>query len=205
MESSIPFRKRLFTRIRKPLLPLVRSKKTASYFTITFSLFCLSFFGLFAIRPTIITAISLMKSVTDLKRLNIQYENKISSIVRAQVEYEQIRDSLSFVSAALPETALFHQLASALENFATRSNITINQLQIDSVPISKISSPQAVLQKFGFSLIALGDYPSLSSYLNHLVNWKRIVRINSLEFATEGSTSSGTLRLTLKGTGFYEP
>lgn len=201
--QTTPLHHHFMTRIRRPF-PLIHNKKAASYFTITFSLFCLSFFGLFAIRPTIITAISLIKSVSDLKRLKVQYENKISSIVRAQVEYEQIRDNLPFISAALPEKASFHELASALERFANRSNVSINQLQIDSVPVSKISATPA-LQRFGFSLIALGDYPSLSSYLQHIINWKRITTINSLEFAQEGSTVSGTLRLTLKGTSFYEP
>src|SRR3989344_4680870 len=105
--------------------PILKNKKTTSYFTITLSLLSLSFFGLFAIRPTLITAVSLIKSVSELKNLNIDYENKIGSIVKAQSEYEQIRDNLPYLQSALPSNALFHKLAKALEIFADRSNISL--------------------------------------------------------------------------------
>lgn len=198
------FRHRLIHRTYQRFSPLIKSKKTASYFTITFSLFSLSFFGLFAIRPTLITAVTLNKSVNDLKKLNIEFENKISNIIRAQAEYEQIRDNLPLVDQALPSLSSFQKLARALEIFASNSNLNINQLQIDNVPVSRLDKP-GVLQKYGFSLIGTGDYPSISSYLSHLINWRRIITLSSLEFVREESTASGNLRVSIKGIAYYEP
>lgn len=195
---------RFITRTYQRFSPFIKSKKTASYFTITFSLLTLSFFGLFAIRPTLITAVSLTKSVSDLKKLNLDYENKISNIIRAQAEYEQIRDGLPLLNIALPKLASFHKLTQALEKFAQNSNIVINQLQIDNVPVS-ITKTIGSTQKFGFSLIAAGDYPSISSYLQHLINWERIATLSSLELTQEGSTTSGNLRVSIKGAVYYEP
>src|SRR3972149_7490430 len=85
---------------RKRFKPVLKNAKVASYFTITLSLFSMSFFGLFAIRPTLITAISLIKEVNDLKSLSLDYENKISNIILAQSEYERIRESLLNIEAA---------------------------------------------------------------------------------------------------------
>lgn len=198
------FRHGLIHRTYQRFSPLIKNKKTASYFTITFSLFSLSFFGLFAIRPTLITAVTLNKSVADLKNLNIEYENKISNIIRAQAEYEQIRDNLALIDQALPSFASFHKLARALELFAQSSNLTINQLQIDNVPISKVDKP-GVMQKYGFSLIGSGNYSSISDYLQHIINWKRIVTLDSLDFVREESTQSGNLRISIKGAAYYEP
>src|SRR3990170_4743668 len=95
------------SRINKKLAPTFKNKKTVSYFTISLSLFSLSFFGLFAIRPTLITAVSLIKEVNNLKTLNLQYENKISDIIRAQAEYEKVRDKINLVNIALPQTSEF--------------------------------------------------------------------------------------------------
>lgn len=182
----------------------MRNKKTASYFTITLSLFSLSFFGLFAIRPTLMTAISLVKSVNDLQKLNADYENKISSIVRAQSEYEKIRDSYSLMMTALPANASFSKLSLAIEKFAQKENVEISQLQIDSAPISNLP-PSSKILSFNFHFIGSGDYPSISLFLSHLLNWKRIVAINSMELSQSGSTFSSSLRITFKGTAFYEP
>lgn len=182
----------------------IRNKKTASYFILSFTLISLSFFGIFAIRPTLITATSLIKSVADSKRLNMEYENKIGSLIRAQSEYEQIRDDLPLIEAALPTNAGFNKLAKAIEKYAQQEDVTITQLQIDRVPISTPSS-NLKLNKYGFSFIGTGNYSSLTLLLTHITNWKRIANINSVDFNQDISTSSGIIRLSLKGETYYGP
>ncbi len=202
--TSILKRLYLNNRINKISFHFLKHKKTIPYFTLTLSLLSLSFFGIFAIRPTLKTAITLVKSVSDLKKINIEYENKIGNVIRAQSEYEKIRGDLPLVNIALPKEASFNKLALALEKFATNSGITINQLQIDRVPISNQNSDNK-LNKYGFNLIFSGDYFSMSSYLQHLTNWQRIVSIDSIEISQEGSTISGNLKINLKGSAYYEP
>lgn len=188
----------------KRLTPLIGSKKTASYFTLTLSLFTLSFFGIFAIRPTLITAISLIKKVSDLRKLYTDYENKIGNLIRAQGEYEKIREELPLIDAALPSNSSFSGLAKTIEKFAAQENFTINQFQIDPVPISNPPS-SGKLYDYEFTLVGSGRYSSLSSFLSHLTNWKRIVNIKSLEFTQAGGTASGQIRLSLKASTYYEP
>ncbi len=194
----------LVNKAYKKITPFMESKKTASYFSLTLSLFTLSFFGLFAVRPTLITAISLTKQVSDLRILYLNYENKIGSLIRAQGEYEQIRNDVHLIDETLPENPAFSKLAKTVEKFAKQENFIINQFQIDPLPIS-MTQPKGKLYEYGFTLVGNGKYSSISSFLNHIVNWKRIVNIKSLEFAQTGGTSSATLRLSLKATTYYEP
>jgi hypothetical protein len=163
-----------FKRVKKSVSPIVKSEKTQIYFTITLSLFTLSFFGLFAIRPTLMTAISLIKSVSILKQLNVKYENKISSIIKTQAEYEKARNDLYLIDIALPNNAFFSKLAVNLENIANESGVTIQQMQINNSSISD-TPPSDKPLPLGFALITTGDYFSVMSYIKHLVNWKRIV------------------------------
>lgn len=183
---------------------ITKSKRSASYLTLTLSFISLSFFGLFAIRPTLITAISLFKGVGDLQKLNLEYENKIGNLIKAQSEYEQIRGDLLLVDAAIPTNASFSKLAMSIENFAQRENLIINQMQIDSVSISQLQST-GKLYDFGFNLIGTGKYNAVTAFIAHLLNWKRIININSLELTQEGATTSGTLRMSLKAAAYYEP
>lgn len=204
--NTIPFQFAQLRKAYKKLYPRIdiKNKKTASYFALTFTLITLSFFGIFAIRPTLTTATSLTKSVEDLKKINEEYGNKIDSFIRAQTEYEKIRDDLFLIDAALPNNANFSKLLKTIERFADQENVSIAQLQIDSVPISTPSSTSK-LERYGFGMVASGEYSPLTSFLSHLLNWRRIVTVRSLDFVQEGSTTSGTLRLTLKGTLYYEP
>lgn len=193
----------VITKAYKQFSPVIKSKKTASYFTITLSLFSLSFFGLFAIRPTLITATTLIKNVVDLKKLNLDYENKISSIIRAQSEYEQIRYDLPLIDKALPSSSQFNKLAVSVEKFAKQENINLIQFQIDPVPISKPKISNK-LQSFDFSLNGNGTYSSVSLFLQHLLNWQRLATINTLEMSKEGNAAEELIRITIKGTLYYE-
>lgn len=194
----------IVSKVYKRITPIIGSKKTASYFALTLSLFTLSFFGLFAIRPTLITAISLTKKVADLRKLYVDYENKISSLIKAQGEYEQIRNDIPLIGKALPANPSSGKLAQAVEKFAARENFVISQFQIDPVPIS-IPAPSGKLYDYNFVLVGIGKYPAISAFLNHLVNWQRIVNIKSLEFTQTGGTSSANLRVSIKAATFYEP
>ncbi|MCL4339069.1 type 4a pilus biogenesis protein PilO [Patescibacteria group bacterium] len=185
-------------------MPIIKSKKSKSYLTLTLTFISLSIFGLFAIRPTLITAISLYKDVGDLQALNIQYENKIGSLIRAQSSYEQIRDDLPLIDAAIPTNTDFSKLARSIENFANKENLIINQMQIDNVSISHLPSTGR-LSNYGFNMIATGDFNSITNFLTHLINWRRIVNISSLELSHEGGTQSANLRMQIRAITYYEP
>lgn len=204
--KAIPFQYAQFQQAYKKFQRKIdlKNKKTASYFTITFTFIVLSFFGIFAIKPTLTTATSLIKNVDDLKKINIDYENKISSLIAAQAEYEKIRDDLPLIESAMPNNANFSKLAKTLERFAYQENIYISQLQIDSVPISTPSSKNK-MEQYGFGIVVSGEYSSLTSFISHLINWRRIVTIKTLDFTQEGGTASAAIRLTLKGITYYEP
>lgn len=183
---------------------MVKEKKMASYLTLTLTFVTLSFFGLFAIRPTLITAISLTKSVSELANLEGQYENKIGDIIRAQGEYEKIRDSVPLIDAALPTTPSFDALSQGLERLAQKNAIAIIQIQIDTVPLSKTPFT-GILKQYNFTVSGHGTYLTINNYLQDLLKWKRIVTVSGLNIARDEATSSGSLKVSIKGTTYYEP
>ncbi|MBI2617444.1 type 4a pilus biogenesis protein PilO [Candidatus Gottesmanbacteria bacterium] len=202
--KQLNFHQPLLRNTYKRFSPLITNRKTASYLTLTLTLLSLSFFGIFAVRPTLITAVSLFRSVSDLKQLNTEYEQKIGDIIRAQAEYEKILNDIPVINGSLPQNPAFSQVAGNIEKFASREGFTITQLQIDNVPISTPSSTNRI-SEFGFRVIGTGDYQTVMAFFSHLLNWRRIVSINSFDMTPEGSTNSGTLRLSLRALTYYEP
>ena len=85
--------------------PFIADKKKNTYLTAILSLLTMSFFGVFAIKPTITTAVSLTRDIGDLQALNEQYEQKITTIIKGQSEYEKIRDDIPLINMTLPTTS----------------------------------------------------------------------------------------------------
>src|SRR3989344_2419427 len=112
------FKNSLLAKTHLRIKPVLKNSKSASYFTITLSLFLLSLFGLFAIRPTLITAVTLIKEVKDLGNMSLDYENKISNSITAQAEYEKIRASIPLIDEAIPAYSEFPQFIKVMEDKA---------------------------------------------------------------------------------------
>lgn len=186
--------------------PYWESKKNVTYFTAFLSIFTIAFFGVFAIRPTLITAISLNKEINDFRALNDQYDTKISSIVKAQSEYEKIRDDISLFYETLPGSPQFTTLIMKEENIASSSAMQLDSLQMDPLPISRIQNIQnkGNLVTFNFSMKLAGNYTDAYTYINHLLKSQRLVSISDITLSQSTGTSSGDINIMLTAQSYYE-
>lgn len=185
------------------LKPFLESKKNATYFAAILSLLTLSFFGIFAIKPTLSTAVGLIKEIQDLKELNSKYEDKITSIVRAQSEYEKIRDDIPLFIETLPFTPDFTRLIKSQEALSTSSSISMDKLTLDGMPISQ-TKITGKLTTFNFSLSLNGDYNNFYSYISHFLKAQRLSSIDDIDLNQEQATTGGKLSVVVKAKSYYE-
>ncbi len=198
---------KLNTEVKDNLLrlkPYIANKTKNTYLTVILSLLTMSFFGLFAIKPTLSTAVSLNRDIQDLRVLNEQYEEKITTIIKGQSEYEKIRDDIPLIYASVPETAEFSKLIIREENIASTSGITLDSLQIDPVPISK-SKDEGNVISFGFSVSGSGDYNGAYGLLLHNLNALRLVNVDQVSMEQEGASDGGQIKINLRAKSYYEP
>lgn len=180
------------------------SEKNSSYLMAILSFATLSFFGVFAIRPTILTAFTLHKDIQDLRVLNQRYENKITDVVRAQSEYEQIRDDIPLIYETLPKTPRFPQLIKTLETIATSSSLRIETLQMDPQPIAPIVDKKG-LTDFNVQLKLSGSYQNAYTFLNTLLSNQRLVSIKTMDLTQGEGTDSAQLTIDFSLGSYYEP
>ncbi|MBI4067385.1 type 4a pilus biogenesis protein PilO, partial [Candidatus Gottesmanbacteria bacterium] len=163
----------------------------------------LSFFGLFAIKPTLTTAVKLNREIQELRDLNAKYEEKITNIVKAQSAYENIREDIPLFFMTLPDNPEFTSLIMTHEKIATASNMSLEQMALDPVPISK-EKRTGVLNSFDINLLLSGNYIDLSSFLDHFLKSQRLVSIDQLNLDQKNSTADGILRTQIKSKSYYE-
>ena len=211
-----------YNRYYKNLQPLLKSKKTQAYFMVVLSLLTISFFGLFAIRPTIKTIAALQRQITDRSYLNTKLEEKINALINAQEEYTRVQSSLPLIYSLLPEKAEFPSLLRRLELLVDEKNATISGIQFDPIILYGDTRPARPLPptetKSGetatstiqtspifFTLTLSGDYENLVELLDQLTQLERLVTINSVSLTNSQKTGNARLVLGIQSRAYYYP
>jgi len=141
------------------------------------SLFTMSFFGLFALRPTLVTIATLNRQIKDSREIDRRLTEKLNVLVQAQAEYEVIAPFLSKINQAIPEYPEYTELLADLEEIREASGSAVSKLGIGTVEI-KSSIPGQV----DLAVASEGGYLSLEDFINLLLTNERLLTINSLGF-----------------------
>ena len=171
--------------------------------TLVFTITALSFFGLFAINPTLSTIGNLNKQLTDNRFIDQQLQEKINNLYLLQQKYSQLTPDLPYVFDAFPKNPQAPLLVAQLQSLAQSSSITINNLQTFEVEIPNSSVNTKKYYAFNFSISANGSYDNLSKFIDSVIKMQRIVSINTLTLNRNTGDGAST-QLNLKGTAYFK-
>lgn len=208
--------KKQYSRYRKiyneRLSPFVKSKHARAYTMIILSLFTVSFFGFFAIKPTLTTVVELKRKINDARILDSALQKKIDSLVRAQEEYQFVKDFIPAIEEALPDNPDVAKALLKIESLASDKQATITGLQTQaiiykSIEIASLSAKNkdiltAKILSLDFSAALSGTYTQLTAFLEKLFTMRRTVTALSLELVPQGEQKA-TLKLLLRLNIYY--
>lgn len=183
-------------------LPDFKEERTQKFTTIILTLAALSFFGLFAISPTLSTIAKLNKELDDSNFVKQKLEQKINNLTILQQKYVELQNVLPTIFVSIPKDPQVPIFAAQVQAVASSSNTVIDNFQTFEVEVGQNVS-QKQYSSFAFALTAEGSYNDLSKFLSNLSSMQRIVGIDIISL-TKKSGSSG-LQLTLKGETFFSP
>ncbi len=207
-----------YKRYYQHLEPLFKERKTQAYMMVVLSLFTISFFGVFAIRPTLKTIATLQKQIVDHTYLDQKLDEKINSLIQAQESYRQIETQLPTIYELLPEKVEFPSLVRKLENLAADNQTSITGLQFDPIVLYggsgsatktevknvAASTPSTAPVLFGITFN--GDYLQLTSLINQLISIDRLITLDTASFGSgQAGTRSATLGLNIRSRAHYIP
>ncbi len=184
-------------------LPNFKEERMQRFTTLVFTIIALSFFGLFAINPTLSTIGNLNKQLSDNKLVDQQLQNKINNLYLLQQKYSQLTPDLPYVLDSFPKNPQAPLLVAQLQSLAQSSNIAITSLQTFEVEIPNSSVTTKRYYAFTFNVTANGSYDNLSKFINSAINMQRIVSINILTLS-RGAGDSPQTQLNFKGTAYFK-
>jgi len=177
-----------------------RRVKDYSYVIVFFLIF--SFFILFAIRPNLETAFGLQKELSELKKLNQNYEDAILHIINVQTILEKYRQQVPLLSDALPSNPQVNKVVDDLHIAASSSGLLLKRVDINEVNLKEIEEKQ--LRKFDVALQTTSDFETVKNFFTNLNSQRRLKMIDTLRIRQDSiSTSGAELKIEFELSGYY--
>ena len=168
------------------------------FMEIILSLVTISFFSIFAIRPTFLTISTLLKEISTKKETVIKMDTKIKNLQTAQkiLDQESLRIPILELSVPpFPQPQIFvHQV----EGIASTTQAIVLGIRIDETSLKGVV-PVKDQEAMGFSVSATGSFQSLFSFLKNLENLRSPVKIDILGINLSKKEEGNTLTLIVTG------
>lgn len=177
--------------------PVLRDKRAPAYFMLILSFLSLSFFGAFALRPTLATITELQKEIDDSKEVYTKIQEKNRNLLILQAEYKTIESDLPIIYAAIPNQVDAPTFLLKLKTLATLNNLEISNLQITKSPLSEgVDSDKRSVISSTFSLTASGTYKNINKFLEDVASLDRIATFTNIGITqSSGSTNGLTVQV----------
>jgi len=186
--------KNTFIKIQRQRLsavfPRLKGERKQMVITLVFTLIALTFFGLFAISPTIDTITKLQKQKTDAQFVNEKLLEKIQHLSKLQTQYPQVQQALPLLLAAIPASSQIALFTAEVQALAKKDSLLLTQLQTSPVDIDLQNQNTNGYNIFRFSVEAQGAYGDILQFINDLGTIDRIVTLDKISLNRNSLTSS---------------
>jgi len=161
-----------------------------AYVEIFLTLTAISLFGLFAIRPTLITIGKLLQEIEAKKSTLTTMNEKIGNLRTAE-------DLFARESEAIPEFPSPDNLILQIEELAKTKNVTIDNMSIEDTKIlgELPADDDGVLT---LSLYTVGEYQNLIMFASEIEELRRPIKYNGLTINMTSLSDNKLLFMSIK-------
>lgn len=179
---------------------------THLYTTVAFTFLAVSLFAWYAIRPTLQTILYLRREISDKTEVNQKMEEKIASLIVGQNNMSQVEPNLPLLSQAIPQTPDAVSLLGQLHSLAGVSGASLSAARVSDVSVTGEEASGS--GEISLTVTLAGAFEQLQAFLGGMIDMRRIVTIDSINFTpnTGGSGQEGTgpLQLVIKLRSYYQ-
>ena len=180
------------------------------FMEIILSLVTISFFSIFALRPTSLTISTLLKEINTKKETVNKMDTKIRNLQTAQKILGQELLRIPILELSVPKFPQPQIFVHQIEGLAVDTQIQILGIRVDetslkgNLPVKNQTAKAdsnfpADTGSMSFSVSATGNFQSLFSFLKNLENLRSPVKIDILGVTLSKKEEGNTLTLVVTG------
>lgn len=180
------------------------------FLEITLSLVTISFFSMFALRPTFLTISTLIKEINTKKEIIAKMDTKIKNLQTAQNILRQESLRIPIVELSVPSSPQPQLFVHQIEGSASMAQVQVLGIRVDettlkgSIPANNQAAKTdpnfpAGSGSIGFSVSTRGSFRNLFSFLKNLENLRSPVKIDVLGINLSKLETGNVLTLVVTG------
>lgn len=168
-----------------------------AYLEIFLTLITISLFGIFAIRPTMITIGKLLQEIKLKESTLATMNKKIADLNAAKDLYTKESEKIKLIEEAIPRSPQPDLIALQIEGLARENNVNIKSLGIEDTKILGTPTPEddGVLT---LTLNLSGEYQGLISFAKGMEDLRRPIMYDGLSLSLVQGKDSRALFMTLE-------
>lgn len=185
-----------------------------AYLEILLSLLTISVFGIFALRPTLITIAGLIREIETKRETVVKMDDKIQKLSQAQNLFDRERTRIALLDTSIPDRPKPEVFARQIEGLSSKNNVGIFGMDIGSAVIlgqetsagqeessEDISLPQNTGRvEYSVRLSSpVEGYSSLQNFLADTENLRTTSKFTSVKMSTVTETEGRFLILIING------
>jgi len=188
-----------------PNLPYLTTPGSQKFFGIVLTLCALSFFGFFAIKPTISTIFKLKKEISDNQFVLNQMETKIKNLTELRKQYSSLQNDLPTITSTITVQPEASSLFAQIQSIAQASNINLNKLQNSEIEVlGSEKSTDKDYFSYSFSLAGAGSFENISRFVSTLTNMQRIINIDVFSTGSAINQNAESVGFNIEGIAFFK-
>ena len=196
------------------VLTIYKQKEDLRMFLeILLSLATVSFFGAFALRPTLVTIAALLTEINSKEEIVAKLDTKIQNLSLATSLMESEATRLPFIENAVPASASPETLVRQVEGLAAKNGINLLGVSLGQVTLVgevKKAPPEEGVTPLpedalgiSFSISLSGNYPEILGFLADLEKLRRPLAIDTTGITTTEREEGKTLVILVSGRAPY--
>lgn len=206
----------LYKRYVKNIALIYNSRKDIrAYIELMLSISVIVIFGIFAIRPTLVTITELQKEITERETVLKALTQKVKDLDTAQQLVNQNRRTLSLVDTAVPDGPLPVLYSRQIEGLSRRDGVELfglgaervvitganTQPQPTAAPTEDLAADRYPTQSdsLNFSMNLRGNYINLKTFVSDVERLRRPILIDTLRLTIDEGSETSDLILSIAG------
>ncbi|HEX8923684.1 MAG TPA: hypothetical protein VF828_03045 [Patescibacteria group bacterium] len=147
----------------------------------------ITFFMVFAIRPTAMAITSLLGEIQAKEAMSKELRTKINKVLLAQDAFTQVERRYSVIKSALPDNPYYTQALDQVLGSSQDSQVQLKPINFNlkEALSGDPNSPLDNTPRYSLSLSSSAGFTPLVDFLNKLVENRRPFIINSLSFSKD--------------------
>ncbi len=178
------------------------------YLELTLSLLTVTFFSIFAIRPTIITIISLNKEIKSKTETSLALKQKIKDLQSINIALQKEAANIQLIDQAVPDNSMTEVFVKQIEQISTENSMKILGLSASDIMIigtntktkkKDVSELSGNADELPFNFSATGNYKGIINTLTSFEKLRRPIKMDSFVINSSNTADGKILILNISG------